>query len=1267
MPLATDAMKQGYRGTLEDLRAAFDAKMKSAHDLHQTMIETDLATDPSNLFRKISSYGGISEKSGEFDRLWQDSKNGGFRGIRGVLKRNGGKSVDEIIPHLAQDPEFSHIQYPEDLRRAIDDARLAKHEPSSLSDAAEGAGLRPGTKWWEKPVEDARPLEASGDDDIPSDLSDFIDQSAAEQAAADQAGEAAKSGPQGVVPKAAMSPEDKEAFMAKIEDLHNELGHPYGDRDDFSGFINTAPEDLNDEDLHSVYQDLLDLQGRKSTRVVKKSSQMGPTDRRQMVQPEGVIGQRASDVPEGADLAAQAEAANRRSPAMPDRRGFRVGGRRATDVPDVGPSGVVGTRSADEALQGDGVISEGLDRRSAPYNPDIIGERSGDVKLPGDTPLPTIISELPDRRSQPTPPGIIGERAGDLNPEQEALFQQASKQAQEYAEAEQLGIPPEELNSVGRAGYPTKDVPPGLFEQGPPGGEDIPPPAEPQPVPVKPAPKGPSPLSGGATEEPNWDEVLNPKAEQGYQLQYQDPKTGELVTDPTIHASHEEALTKGQAINKKANWVKRVDQPPTGPATLKVRAQQPMPPEVYAQKLAVFKGEPTIPGLEDVPQTENPTPKVAEEPGFSLTPENAQVKGVQGDLLQGKDVANDEAHWNTLATAWARYNGQRGTPAQLARIKKQLRIPDLERMLGERGMQFERPQSPPIGGGPEPFPEQVGMPEPPPTEPPAQAAPPEPPPSTPPAPAGEGGAAPIRMFKDPLDAAITNTKEILPDYNAAKAAAKEAGAAKGSPLDLERGKLGRGLQIAGKGVDRLENEATTQGLQQDLNDISELPEPTLKNLIQRLMKGEEGAIDQAQAMRLGLGAATGAAAGYSADPFDNKEASTLTGGLVGAFAPRLLSNTVIPKVASFMGNHSEGIDNGLGLLNSFHNTGLLSPLSVVKKAAGDIGGLSLAALKNPDKAPAILRQLLTREGLAGVGGAFKEGFTGPEQEAKTGIESLIGNGLFNTEGKVMGGLTRATKHILGESGFTVPEQRHYTLTAEPTYGPTKAIFNGIRSNKILQHFSPFARIGINRLERGWEHSPLGMLNAVGEKDPKTLDTIFRNAVTGTTVAGGAYALTPDDYVKNHPVASSVVASLGGPLGIPVLAGMAMKSGGASVPNIKKAFNGTDENTTFGSILKNSAIAGRTISQDIPGLRLIEEVGTPKGFLRNYFSGYTNKFRPLAMALSPEEPATTKGDDKNLTETQQIFNRMLSNIPGVRQELPRKKVSISAKPKFKIEL
>jgi len=41
-----------------------------------------------------------------------------------------------------------------------------------------------------------------------------------------------------------------------------------------------------------------------------------------------------------------------------------------------------------------------------------------------------------------------------------------------------------------------------------------------------------------------------------------------------------------------------------------------------------------------------------------------------------------------LASAWARYNGQRGTEAQVLRIMQRLTTEQLERMLAERGIRL---------------------------------------------------------------------------------------------------------------------------------------------------------------------------------------------------------------------------------------------------------------------------------------------------------------------------------------------------------------------------------------------------------------------------------------------------------------------------------------------------------------------------------------------------------------------------------------------------
>ena len=406
---------------------------------------------------------------------------------------------------------------------------------------------------------------------------------------------------------------------------------------------------------------------------------------------------------------------------------------------------------------------------------------------------------------------------------------------------------------------------------------------------------------------------------------------------------------------------------------------------------------------------------------------------------------------------------------------------------------------------------------------------------------------------------------------------------------------------------------------------------------------ETGAAKLGPIMNLGMGAA-GAIGGANYDE-DNPTRGAILGGLAGLVAPHAIG-PMASLIARGAASASEPADKGIDLLNKLHNTGLLSPLSVIKKGAGDIGGLSLAAMENPDRAGDILRQFLTQEGRSGIAKAFGSGYMGPQTEEATGLENYIQNkwNPLSVSGRTMGGLTSATKHILGEAGIPEAAQKYYTLTAEPSTKLGKGLFNVTRSSKLAQHLVPFARIGINRLERAYDYSPFGMIRNPSTgfyKDTAALQDQVLKSMLGTTIGTGAYALTPDDYVKEHPIQASILSSLAGPLGLTTLAGMAAKTARGQEGTLGK--------------LTSAQEAAQEIGRDVPGLRLLEDIegrSFPIGFLRNYLSGYTNFARPLALLNSPVD-FDPDLSSKDLPLWQQIANRSLSNIPGIRETLPEK--------------
>lgn len=524
------------------------------------------------------------------------------------------------------------------------------------------------------------------------------------------------------------------------------------------------------------------------------------------------------------------------------------------------------------------------------------------------------------------------------------------------------------------------------------------------------------------------------------------------------------------------------------------------------------------------------------------------------------------------------------------------------------------PEAPPIAQAPETppvaAPEAVGAPEVP-----------------------QSGPAPIRFFKSPLEAAGENLGDIK-------------GAKKAGEVVPEAGR-----SVAGAAAQRINKEAAGQiasGAKspEEFTHLPQVGQDALFREVAKRMKSEKGAADLESMLRL-TGGLAGGLAGYTTDPLDNPTMSAVTGAGLGAIAPSVAKALpqIAPRVAPVM-------EKGLDWANKIHNTALLSPLSVVKKALGDVGGLTTAGLMNPSRAGSILKQFVTPEGLGNLKSNFKEGFNGPEQEALSGLENFIQKGPMSWAGRTMGGLTKATKGALGEAGFTPEEQAYYTLTAKPqtAFGKGAKVF---LDTKLMQHISPFARIGINRLERGIEFSPLGLI-----KNPKEYATaegvnnIFSKAALGSAAGTGAYLATPDNFVRDHPVQASLISAAGGPLGIPILAGMAAKQThkGDQAQGVRANLQAFDD-------------AGKAIAQDVPGLRLFEDLSakSKEAFLRNYLSGYTNFSRPLAIAMDPytkwdsgiPQPEDPDTSSKNLDLPGSLFNRMLSNVPIERSTLPRR--------------
>jgi hypothetical protein len=165
-----DAKANGYRGTVEDLRDAFDQRVASAKDLKASSAE-GAEYSPSELLSSIRELGGIrsfdkdlqpgttaTKLSGEYDNLKSLYRN------RGVFTE-GGKPIDQIVDELRQDPRWKTVltDNPEDLKSVLEEIHSSPEKgPTDLEHYLRGAGVQPGTQWWQqgaKPMQVALPVD----------------------------------------------------------------------------------------------------------------------------------------------------------------------------------------------------------------------------------------------------------------------------------------------------------------------------------------------------------------------------------------------------------------------------------------------------------------------------------------------------------------------------------------------------------------------------------------------------------------------------------------------------------------------------------------------------------------------------------------------------------------------------------------------------------------------------------------------------------------------------------------------------------------------------------------------------------------------------------------------------------------------------------------------------------------------------------------------------------------------------------------------------
>lgn len=161
----SDAVKQGWKGTKQELRNAFEERVGQAKDLGVEM--RSAADDFSNeaLLRDVRKLGlrpALKEGAdaagrqtvlvrGDFAPLVDAFKAGKWRQGGGAsVFRKDGYPLDELVQRLNQDPKYADLT-PNGLMSKLSD--IAAEGPSKPKADLEGllgaVDVRPGTKWWD--------------------------------------------------------------------------------------------------------------------------------------------------------------------------------------------------------------------------------------------------------------------------------------------------------------------------------------------------------------------------------------------------------------------------------------------------------------------------------------------------------------------------------------------------------------------------------------------------------------------------------------------------------------------------------------------------------------------------------------------------------------------------------------------------------------------------------------------------------------------------------------------------------------------------------------------------------------------------------------------------------------------------------------------------------------------------------------------------------------------------------------------------------------
>lgn len=190
----TDAKRQGYPGSPTALRKIFNQRLDDARELHAELTSLQAEYGPTALLEAIAQKGGIGMDKGypgEIAWLRESTqqatvarrvgkgalsrtsahtrRTGNVAGVPNVIKYGtDGRSLDDLAMSIGRDdPRFAHIQGPNDLLNAVQEAMAAINkgvDAPSFESTLEAAGIRKGKKWWDDPDDvpfDPAEIEAS--------------------------------------------------------------------------------------------------------------------------------------------------------------------------------------------------------------------------------------------------------------------------------------------------------------------------------------------------------------------------------------------------------------------------------------------------------------------------------------------------------------------------------------------------------------------------------------------------------------------------------------------------------------------------------------------------------------------------------------------------------------------------------------------------------------------------------------------------------------------------------------------------------------------------------------------------------------------------------------------------------------------------------------------------------------------------------------------------------------------------------------------------